>query len=197
MTRRTSTCELPSRHTVVVSDVESMFWKLTWNIHQFDQIQRTDPQVHEPLAYAAIDVCIAASSLCDWTAAAFVSKKRELGEQVTKADVTAQIDAAVPQQAMCRSIANTAKHSRFEEGDWAGGSVRIDSDPPSEEVPGGLFLRYVNNNGATTSIAANELQLLETNWYAALQTLGFTFPRTPPKWMQLHYQRIFNLAGID
>ncbi len=194
MIRRSPTSELPSRHTVVVSDVESMFWKLSWDIIQFDDLQRNQPDLIEPLAYAAINVCIAASSLRDWAVSAFVSKTRESGRKVTEAEVVKHIHAHVLQQAMCEAIANTAKHSRFNEGQWVGGSVRVEFDEPSEDDPGGLILRHIHEDGAYSGIALNAFMNLESNWWGVLQNLGFAFPRTPPEWRQRQLRAIFGRA---
>ena len=105
--------ENPARHTVVISDVVSMYWKLSWDIQQFDEIQRDYPEVVEPLAYAAINVCISALSLRDWTVAAFVAKSRADGKKVNESMVVDHIHKHILQQAMCEAIANTAKHARF------------------------------------------------------------------------------------
>lgn len=191
MPRTPESSELPKRHTVVVSDVESMFWKLYWDIHQFDEIQRNDPYVVEPLAYAAINVCIAASSLRAWTVSAFVSDRRALGKKVTESEVISHIHHHVSQQAMCEAIANTAKHSRFNEGQWVGGSVRIDFEEPSEDDPGGLILRHIHRDGAYSGVALNAFINLESNWWAELQNLGYSFPRTPPEWMQRKLRAMF------
>ena len=196
--RKATSNENPARHTVVISDVESMYWKLSWDIQQFDEIQRNYPEVVEPLAYAAINVCISAVSLRDWTVATFVAKSRANGKKVKESIVVDHIHKHVLQQAMCEAIANTAKHARFHEGKWEGGSVRIDFEESDEDDSGGLVLRHIHEDGAFTSIALNAFMSMDSNWWAELQNLGFAFPRTPPEWRQRQLQKIFGaFTGPD
>ena len=196
MARRTkqSSEDTPTRHTVVLSDVESMYWKLTWDIQQFNDIQRNSPDFVEPLAYAAINVCIAARSLRDWTVSTFVEQRRAEKRPIKESDVVDHILAHVTQQGMCEAIANTAKHARFHEGKWARGSVRVDIAEPNEDDPGGLILRHLHEDGAWPSLALNAFMSLESNWWGELQNLGFAFARTPPAWRQRQIQEIFGKA---
>jgi hypothetical protein len=180
MTNPSPDIPTPALHTVVISDVPSMFWKLAWDIDQFDDIQRNDPDIFEPLAFAAINVCISATSLRDWVVLAYLANAGTM----TKEKVMEHIHDHVPQQKTCGAIANTAKHSGFREGKWSGGSVRIDLDEPDEDFPGGLILRHVHANDASTNIALNEFMSLERNWWNELQNLGFTFPNIGPEWRQ-------------
>ena len=165
--------------------------ELAWDIQQFDNIQRNYPEDVEPLGYAAINVCIAAASLRNWTVSQYVEMKRADGALIKEADVTTHIYRYVTQQVMCEAIANTAKHARFSEGKWTGGSVRIDFEEPSEDDPGGLILRHLHDNGAMPSIALNAFMSLETNWWGELQNLGFAFSRSPPGWRQREIRKIF------
>lgn len=64
----------PRRHTAIIGDVETMWQKLVWDIYQFDEIQRSNPDLKELLGFAAINVCIAAASLADWTVASVVTR---------------------------------------------------------------------------------------------------------------------------
>jgi hypothetical protein len=176
--------QTPERHTAVISNVPGMFWKLAWDIDQFDDIQRNDPILGDPLAFAAINVCISASSLRGWAVAAVVAKQRLEGKKIEEKQVSDHIYQHVEQQRMCEAIANTAKHSRFREAEWQGGHVRIDYEEPTEDDPGGLILRHIHEDGAFTSIALNAFMCLERNWWGELQNLGFAFPHTDPEWRQ-------------
>jgi len=153
---REPTMRSATDHTVVISDFPSMYWKLLWDIDQFDTLQRNDPEFMAPLAYAAINVCIAATSLRDWvttevTARSRREKTKVLPEQV----VRDRIYDIVPHQKMCEAVAATAKHSRFDEKQCRGGLVRIDKFEPSEDDPGGFFLRHVQDGDPYPSIALN------------------------------------------
>jgi hypothetical protein len=176
--------QTPERHTGVITDAPGMFWKLAWDIDQFDDIQRNDPSLEEPLAFAAINVCISASSLRAWTVTSYVAQQRLKGNKISDKEVSDHIYQHVEQQRMCEAIANTAKHSRFKEAEWRGGYVSVDFDDPTEDDPGGLILRHIHEDGAFTSKALNAFMCLERNWWGELQNLGFAFDRTGPEWRQ-------------
>lgn len=180
-----------SEHTVVITDVQNMFWKLAWDIKQFDEIQRNQPDFVAPLAYAAINVCIAATSLRDWVVSEVVSLRRAQGAPyVREQAIREQIYRHVPQQQMCEAIANTAKHSRLEERDWQGGSVRVDFHEPDEWTPGGYMLMHIHGNHRH-EIGLNEFMALERCWWGALHQLGFAFHHNGPDWWQARLRSIF------
>lgn len=182
----------PERHTAVITDVPMMWQKLAWDIDQFDDIQRSYPDMAEPLAFAAINVCISAASLADWASAAFISRRRAEGRPIGRAEVLAHIHATVPQQVMCEAIANTAKHSRFDEREWVGGEVRLDWSDGNEDEPPGYLLRHIHADNQIESVALNAFGVLERNWWGALQTMGFALPATHSlEWRQRRLQGIF------
>lgn len=168
-----------------------MFAKLQWDIDQFDEIQREMPDIAEPLGFAAINVCISASSLRNWTVAAFIQRCRSEGKPVRERDVVDHIYAHIQQQQMCEDIANTAKHSGFAERQWLGGSVSINFDEASEDSPGGYVLRHLHQSGKITSIALNAFAAMERCWWGELQNLGFAFPNTPPEWRRRKFAAAF------
>jgi hypothetical protein len=182
----------PRKHTAIIGDVETMWQKLVWDIHQFDQIQRSNPDLREPLGFAAINVCIAAASLADWAVSSVVSRRREEGQPTTDAAVRAHIHAHVHQQAMYEAIANTAKHARLQDGLWPDGEVRIDWNDASEDDPPGFILRHVHPGGIQ-SIALNAFGVLQRNWWGELQNLGFPFSGNISgfEWWQRDIEAIF------
>lgn len=183
----------PTLHTAVIADVPTMWEKLTWDIAQFDDIQRSSPDLREPLGFAAINVCISASSLRDWTVAAFVRKRRGLGQTVDQQRVIDHIYAHVPQQRMCEAIANTAKHSRFNAAQWPDGIVRLDWEEESESDPPGYVLRHIHAGGAFDSIALNAFGDMQRSWWGELQNLGFAFSANPHgfEWQQRRLRDFF------
>lgn len=191
-TRKRSVGGDPRKHTAIIGDVETMWQKLVWDSHQFDQIQRGNPDLKEPLGFAAINVCIAAASLADWTVASVVARRRDAGKPTTDAKVREHIYAHVPQQAMCEAIANTAKHARLKDGLWPDGEVRIDWEDASEDDPPGFFLRHVHPDGIQ-SIALNAFGVLQRHWWGELQNLGFPFSGNIGEfeWWQRHVETIF------
>lgn len=179
----------PRKHTAIIGDVETMWQKLVWDIHQFDKIQRSNPDLKEPLGFAAINVCIAAASLADWTVATVAPRRRDAGKPTTEADVRAHIYVHVHQQPMCEAVANTAKHARLKDGLWPDGEVRIDWDEGDEDGPPGYILRHVYPGGVQ-SIALNAFDVLQRNWWGELQNLGFAFSGNAGtfEWWQRHVE---------
>lgn len=179
-------------HTVVIGDVPSMYWKLLWDIDQFDSLQRNDPEFMAPLAYAAINVCIAANSLRDWVVTEIGARDRLAGKKPEPAKVTIKrIYAQVPHQKMCDAIAATAKHSRFDEQEWHGGSVRIELFEPTEDDPGGYILRHGEGEGRLPGIGLNSFMAMKGYWRDALEDWGFPVPLESPDWWQGKMRRIF------
>lgn len=86
MSKRREDLGDPTRHTAVIGDVSTMWQKLAWDIQVFDDIQRDAPQEREPLGFAAVNVCIAASSLRNWTETAFAQRRRREGKSYDRAE---------------------------------------------------------------------------------------------------------------
>ncbi|PCK77516.1 hypothetical protein [Rhizobium sophoriradicis] len=61
----------------------TMWEKLCWDVEQFQDIQRSYPQERQPLAFAAINVCIAAWSLEQWAKIEWIKKMRSEGKEVS------------------------------------------------------------------------------------------------------------------
>jgi len=170
-----------------------MWEKLSWDIAQFDDIQRGSPDLPEPLGFAAINVCIAAASLRDWTVAAFVERRRREKRPVKERDVIEHIFEHVPQQRMCEAIANTAKHSRMRPGLWPGGTVRLEWEDDSEIDPPQYVLRHIHADGGFESIALNAFGTMQRCWWGELQNLGFAFSANVVsyEWQQRRLRAMF------
>lgn len=152
----------PLQHTAVVGRVADMWSKLSWDIHMFREIQFTYPEEEQPLGFAAINVCIAASSLEDW---AVVDLGRETSDEARRA----LIYAAVPGQRIARAIANTAKHSRVRE--WSEGQATLVYSESDEDAPGGYALRYEEGD-QTSGLALNSFSDLREQWWRFLLSQG-------------------------
>lgn len=166
-----------------------MWSKLCWDAYVFRNIQVAYPDEPEPLAYAAINVCIAANSLKDWVRNAIPRSERGAKETLDQ-----EIRNAVPLQAMCDAIANTSKHSSHSDGHW-GGSVSLAWEDGDESAPEGYVLRYADADGAPRGIyglAANQFHALLDGWWAFLLTRNLVKPdQRTPAWMQRELCRIF------
>jgi len=145
MPRPTATAEdLPTSHTAIVGDVAGMWSKLRWDADLFRDLQLAWPDEQEPLAYAAINVCIAASSLRDWVKAD-LRRREPRADRPSPKDIVQEIWAAVPLQPMCEAIANSAKHSVLSDR-WDGTAVLAWEE--DEESPPGYVLRYSAADGS-------------------------------------------------
>lgn len=179
MTRkeRRSAGRIPSEHTVVIADATTMWAKLAWDIDNFSALQRDYPDMIEPLGFAAVNVCIAAWSLKNWVWTAYARQERQHRRTPAKDDFHLRLYAAVPEQRMCEAIANTAKHAALEEGEWHGGSVRIDWVEADEDSPGTYVLRQFQPGVDGDTLALSRFGDLERNWLDFLKALGFDAPR--------------------
>lgn len=193
MSRRNREAGDPRQHTAVISDVQSMWEKLTWDVVQFDELQRSMPDLPQPLGFAAINVCLSASSLRDWTATAWVKARRASGKPASRDEVVAYIYAHVPQQRMCEAIANTAKHSMLDTGGWPDGRVELVFEEGDDIMPPGYVLRHIHEGGQYDSIALNAFTTMQRCWWGALQNLGFAFSANPIafEWRQRQIRAVF------
>lgn len=170
-----------------------MWEKLTWDIQQFDQIQRSNPDIPEPLGFAAINVCISAASLRDWTLAAVMRRRRAEKMPVNKQAVLDHIYENVPQQKMCEAIANTAKHAALSTSRWPNGAVQLTYEDDSESDPPSYVLRHIHSDGISESIALNAFGTLQRCWWSELKNLDFDIGTNPLgfEWRQRQLREIF------
>lgn len=179
-------------HTAIIGDAGNMWSKLAWDADVCRDVQISYPSEQQPLAYAAINVCIAAWSLRNWVEGELIRRARTQGAKFDIAAHRVAMNTAVPEQAMCEAIANTAKHARHEDGGWPGGQVSLDWQEGDEDCPEGFELRHLNGDGGGGALAVNSFHALCENWWKFLNTLGLAqeVPRTP-EWQQNKLRRIF------
>lgn len=199
MTRkdRKSGGRYPSEHTVVIADAATMWAKLAWDVDNFSELQRDYPDLAEPLGFAAVNVCIAAWSLKNWAWAAFARQERQHGRNPAKQEFHSRLYAAVPEQRMCEAIANTAKHAALEEGEWRGGTVRIEWIDADEDTPGTYILRQHQTGVDGDTLALSRFGDLERNWLDFLKSLRFHAPRHvyDLEFRQRRLRQIFGIRG--
>lgn len=175
-----------TKHTAVIGTVVQMWEKLAWDIDVFEEIQRAYPKEKQPLAYSAINVCIAASSLADWVVMAKCPSRNKREWKLIRDQLALQ----VPGLPMCRAIANTSKHYEFDEGRWHGGQVALGWEEGDEDIPSGFVLYH--DHGERMTMAFNSFQELKWAWWNTLVAEGLTEGRKPnPEWHQNKMQAIF------
>ncbi|MBB3572028.1 hypothetical protein [Rhizobium sp. BK491] len=176
----------PKLHTVLIGDPLAMWEKLSWDVDQFDDVQRSYPTERQPLAYAALNACLAASSLADW-----VDKCYRVGaiKKATTADAfRRQIYANIENQELCEAIANTCKHGAYR----APGKVEMLWHDSDEDVPGGFRLYHSSPGTANTVLSLELFRGLLADWWSFLVALGLAQgPRPTPEWEQNKLHRIF------
>jgi hypothetical protein len=188
--------EDPTRHTAIVGDVAAMWAKLAWDVDVFRDIQVGYPHEQQPLAYAAINVCIAASSLRNWAETAARSKARASGPAFDKKGFDSHLKAAVPAQAMCEAIANTAKHSRFADGEWPGGWVSLEWEEGDEDSPPGWVLRHGGEPAVLPGLSVNQFGSLPETWWAHLRGLQLVEGDFQlPQWQQNKLRQMFGRSS--
>jgi hypothetical protein len=168
-----------------------MWEKLVWDVDIFADIQRSYPLERQPLAYAAINVCLAASSLRSWVLTDQKTSAKSHGRSFSEAEFWAEAHAAIPEQAMCEAIANTAKHSRHDETGWHGGEVRIEWDDGDEDIPPGWTLHYARGE-SSEHVALVAFQALANNWWHYLVKHRYASgPFHTPRWLNNKLATIF------
>lgn len=189
--------EPPDRHTAIIREPADMFNKLAWDADVFSDIQRRYPDEKEPLAFAAINVCISALSLRNWTKSALARATRHAANESFEKSFNARIATTIPEQAACDAIANTSKHSTFRESEWMGGNVDIEWRDADESSPPGYLLVHRDADDALVTLALSRFQSLCDHWWAFLSTNEMTGGyRRIPEWQQRKLNRIFGIPPI-
>jgi hypothetical protein len=181
-------------HTAIIADPVGMWTKLAWDVDAFRDIQVGYPDEAQPLCFAAINVCIAAESLRNWVVRAVHHPTGKAERVKSREQFDARLALAVPEQAMCDAIANTAKHSGFNEDRWTGGKVLLAYEIGDEDSPPGYILYHVIEDGPSEGLAVNRFAALRDNWWNFLSELNLTNGRSrSPEWEQNKLIRIFGM----
>jgi hypothetical protein len=179
-------------HTAIIGGAADMWSKLAWDADVCRDVQVSYPNERQPLAYAAINVCIAAQSLRDWVESELAGQAKAAGAQFDETAHRKAMHATVPEQAMCEAIANTAKHANYRDGRWPGGRVSLDWQEGDEDCPPGYMLHHIHGGSQRGALAVNSFEALCGNWWTFLTALGLAqgMSRTP-EWQQNKLRRIF------
>ena len=168
-----------------------MWSKLAWDSDLFGDLQRDYPDEREPLAFAAINVCISASSLENWVVATIKRRQRDIVGKISR-DVLVGLREAIPQQAMCVAIANTSKHANHAEGAWPEGEVRLDWED-GEHAPPGFVLRHFHGAQIGETFAINGFIELVEHWWLYLLKNSLVDPaQRTPEWRSRKLARLFD-----
>jgi hypothetical protein len=176
----------PEAHTVLISDPATMWEKLAWDIYVFRKIQAGYPTENQPLAYTALNACIAAASLADWA-----KKSYRVGNNkkaITEKEFEAWTHNEVPHQRMCEDIANTAKHGRY----GGTGHAVIEYIDGDEDFPP-AFILYHSPDGTDVRIRAIDLfDAMKDDWWRYLVKMGLVTDDKPAsEWFKNEMLRIF------
>lgn len=183
---------MAKKHTAIISDPVGMWSKLAWDADVFRDIQTSYPDERQPLAYAAINVCIAATSLRDWTREVLKQQSKEAGETWDINAFYHDVATAIPEQSACVAIANTSKHSEFREREWTNGEVHLTWEEGDEDVPSGYVLYHVISGSHSEGFALNRFDTLCRNWWTFLTVRGLTDGQADmPEWRTNKLNRIF------
>lgn len=185
-----------TKHTAIIKDPASMWSKLAWDVDCFRGIQTSYPDEREPLAYAAINVCIAAASLQDWVKEFLKRQANEAGSPWDEDRFFQDLMSAVPEQSACVAIANTSKHSGFRAGKWLNGEVLLTYKEGDEDYPSGYVLYHLIADSHSEGFALSKFDALCQNWWDFLASQGLTngHSRTP-EWMNNKLHRILRPHG--
>lgn len=181
----------PIVHTAVIDDPIAMWTKLAWDVDVFEDIQRRMPKETQPLAFAAINACIAADSLNYWARHWWQEKHGR--ERLQEFDQL--VASKVPLHAICNAIAGTAKHARHREGNWQGGNVSLIWNDGDEDWPSGFELHYEYKGLPATAFKV--LNGVCGEWWSFLYFIGAVASETPPtpEWLHNKLNRIFGVQA--
>tara|TARA_R110000787_G_scaffold51907_8_gene122608 strand:- start:394 stop:966 length:573 start_codon:yes stop_codon:yes gene_type:complete len=185
--------ENATKHTAIISDPVSMWSKLAWDADVFRDIQTSYPDETQPLAYAAINVCIAATSLQDWVKVCLERELKKAGETWDNDAFYQGVSNAIPEQSACVAIANTSKHSEFRERRWTNGEVLLTLEEGDEDIPPGYVLYHVIAGSHSEGFAVSRFDTLCNNWWKYLTDHNLTNGQAKiPEWQQNKLHRIFS-----
>lgn len=196
--KRSQPAKPPEAHTVLITDVVTMWEKLYWDVEQYLEIQRSYPKERQPLAFAAINVCIAAWSLEQWARTAWMSKTRCAGRRADASIFNNLLRLEVPDQSICADVANTAKHAAYDDRNWKDGEASLEWEEGDEDAPPTFVLRHVSMRGATKVSAFETFDSVRDHWWTFLVSIGLAAgPRYTPEFMQNKLRRIFGDQAIE
>lgn len=192
MPRKKPSEKSPKVHTALIGDPVTMWEKLCWDVDQFQDIQRSYPRETQPLAFAAINVCIAAWSLEKWALTAWKQRRDNTGKRPDEREFYELIRRHVPTQAVCSAVANTAKHASHREDEgWEGGEVRFEWKDGNDDVPSTYVLKYTDPRKGDI-VAYGAFEAARDQWWDCLLALGLTDrPQYSPEFFQNKLGRIF------
>ncbi|MBO9195043.1 hypothetical protein J5277_13110 [Rhizobium sp. 16-449-1b] len=177
---------------MLITDVVTMWEKLYWDVEQYQDIQRSHPHERQPLAFAAINVCIAAWSLEQWARTAWLSNIRNDSRKADGNLFNDFVRQHVPEQAICADIANTSKHAAYRDENWQGGEASLEWEDGDEDMPPTFVLRHVGSAGAAKVSAYETFDKVRDHWWSLLIAVGLAAgPMYPPEFMQNKLRRIF------
>lgn len=188
--RKDSTNKSPTLHTLIISDVRSAWEKLYWDIDVFGDVQGSFLEDQEPLAYAALNACISASSLENWSFVIWKRQLRKKGFRVNDSDFHDLLKTMIPHQGLCVDVANTTKHGDHRERRWKGGKLDLKYDEGSEYTPPGFVVLKLHES--SRSYLYNDLHDLPDCWWLFLNEVDLVSGERPtPDWWQRKVSRMF------
>lgn len=189
--RRDSSKHSPILHTLILDDIRTAWEKMYWDIDVFGDVQRSYPEEQEPLAYAALNACISASSLENWSLVYWTRQLREKGCRVNDSDFHDLLSTMIPHQGLCVDVANTTKHGDHRENRWKGGKLDLRYNEADEYTPSGFTVLKLHESGSSSLY--NDLHDLPRLWWLFLEKIDLVSGEQPtPEWWQRKMSRIFN-----
>ncbi len=181
----------PIVHTLIIEDVHTAWEKMYWDIDVFGDIQRSYPDEKQPLAYAALNACISASSLENWSLAQWKKQCRMRNDKPEERYFDNLLKTTIPSQGLCVDVANTTKHGNHRDRRGGDAELTLKFDEPSEHTPPGFVVRKSNNG--EISLLYNNLYHLPTHWWTFLQKVDLVSGEQPtPNWWATKISGLFD-----
>lgn len=189
--RQDGSQQSPTFHTLIIDGLRMAWEKMWWDVDVFGDVQRSFPEEQEPLAYAALNACISASSLENWSLMEWKRQRRKRGSRPKDSEFYDLLASMIPHQGLCVDVANTTKHGDHRESRWQGGKLDLRYDEADEDSPSGFTVLKLHSSG--TSYLYNDLHDLPRSWWRFLVEVELVSGEQPtPEWWQRKMAREFN-----
>lgn len=149
----------PTLHTLIIDDVRTAWEKMYWDVDVFGDVQRSFPEEHEPLAYAALNACVSASSLESWSFVAWKRQRRKKDCKTEDSEFYDLLETMIPHQGLCADVPNTTLHGDHREHCWLGGSLDLrydEADEADEDSPSGFVVLKLHDSRTSYLYNAQE-----------------------------------------
>lgn len=139
----------PERLTALLPEYGHMWLKLMWERDRLNAARTAKPFDANTLIFGALNFAITAQSLEEWVWPVIQTKRGRKNIDLTA--FRAEVAVVVPMQPAFRDIANTTKHGRYRDENWAEGMVQLTHWPAFRGTEREYVLIFHGEGGGSTT----------------------------------------------